>query len=67
MATDIEIKVEADGTLTVETPQIPGEYHLQADEMLTWIQEQLGGETVKVRRKPEHTHAVGKRTIRHSH
>ena len=58
----INIEVLDDGTLKVTTDQISGANHRNADELLKLVDQLMGGETQKARRKETHSH-----TTHHQH
>ena len=57
MYDEIKIEILEDGTIRAETDQVSGPNHLNADNFLKWIAEQVGGQKSRQRRgSHSHTH-----------
>lgn len=53
----IQFEVLEDGTLKITTDEISGENHMNAEEFLKWLAQELGGEVKRVKRgHGSHTH-----------
>lgn len=55
----LKIEILDDGTIKVETDDLSGPNHLNAEQLLGMLARELGGQTTKVRKNPTHTHAHG--------
>lgn len=53
----LDLEVLSDGTIKVTTPHISAANHRSADEFMTFLARECGGEVTKTRRKQGHTHA----------
>lgn len=54
---DIEIEILDDGRVKVITPGISGTNHKNADELLKFMSQQLGGTVEKTKAKRSHSHS----------
>lgn len=61
---EIQIEILEDGTVKVSTDEIGAANHLNAEQFLTFLSRQLGGETTTTRKRDAHTHNHGHQ---HSH
>ena len=53
---DLQIEILEDGRVKVTTPGISGVNHKNADELLKFMSQQLGGAVEKQKNKKTHTH-----------
>lgn len=56
MADTLHIEILADGTAKITTSKVSGANHKNADELLKFFAQMLGGETVRTRRTHAETH-----------
>lgn len=55
----LKIEILDDGTIKVETDDLSGVNHLNAEQLLGFLARELGGETTRVRKNPTHIHQHG--------
>ena len=53
----LDLEILADGTVKVTTPHISAANHRSADEFMTFLARECGGEVTKTKRKQGHVHA----------
>lgn len=67
MSDKIDITIEEDGTVTVETDGISDQNHMSADEFLRDVEKLVGGERVTKKKRHVHRHVVGGLRVKHRH
>lgn len=59
----VEIKILEDGRIKVETDSISQPNHLNADKLLDFISQLMGGEVIREKKKHSHVHQSKKQTL----
>lgn len=65
MHDEIEITIMDDGRIKVVTDQFSGPNHLQAENLVKFLEKEMGGEVVKAKRADTHKHHEQKHKIGH--
>ena len=66
---EMHMSIEKDGTVTIVTGAFAEEVHVQADEAIQMIEQQLGSvrQTQELANKPRHVHLPGGHQHQHPH
>lgn len=64
---EIEIEILEDGTIKISTDKISDANHVNAEQFIRAIAEELGADVTTTRKRTGHTHHHHSHTHKHSH